>query len=702
MMVLNQCTRRFIPKSVESQVITEDMIRSGILEPIKLNEFGIPLSNNEYPDEEFDLVTSLKLSYKYISVISGLENFRSLTTLRLDNNLIEKIEGINCLTNLQWLDLSFNYISNLEGLNGLAELTDLSLYNNRIAHLYHPNNRTGSGTGPLDDSTRLHILGLGKNSITEREELLYLRRFRNLRCLVLKGNPCVWLANQPVVTDERNGSTSPQKTDEFAVGFVVSILPQIHYLDYNLLDKTKIPITSVGVGPVATFLSEVMDAEEKQEAVRSENIRQASLIPLLFQTCSFVKPLMDIDKIIYPSHFSEERPTLTSLTSSLKLSTPTGGRYRKPTPPAIFRRHSPSPSPSKSRHSPLSGHHGSRFGLSPKKSSTKHSAKTSPVKHGMPKHPHSSLKKQPSPFPAVFYTALDYFKKASKDSVEEIQIYRQALFVEMTPFEEKRQEGVTRLRNEVKEWVGENVIAAQQHIHTFQALYKKVKRCFEAQEKRKDKLTKKNLPVVEGEQLGKDLLDEVTKMYGFLMGDEVALQTKLEDRILEGETEGTEWLVSMRQAQANFAWKVEVGLTRLHQKIEQHTRLLETQFQSSYSQEGPSSPHSGLFEYFSARKREATYISLAAYQEYHKDSIAQCDMSFDSALKSEHEELFKKLRSEEHTRQRGHLSNIQLVRASLEVAVNDEFLPVSDSSDVDSVPGGLVTAATAKLLLQGW
>ena len=128
-------------------------------------------------DTEFHQVEALQLSFHNILQIQNLDGFDCLTKLQLDNNIIEKIENLEHLTNLTWLDLSFNNIAVIEGLETLTKLTDLSLFSNCIRSLHN-----------MDSLTNLNMLSVGKNLISSLDEVLYLRRFRNLKMLTLAGN----------------------------------------------------------------------------------------------------------------------------------------------------------------------------------------------------------------------------------------------------------------------------------------------------------------------------------------------------------------------------------------------------------------------------------------------------------------------------------------------------------------------------------
>jgi hypothetical protein len=142
--------------------------------------------NESVEDKRHSLALSdvecLAYSYRSIARIDNLNGLNSLTKLQLDNNKITKIENLSHLVNLSWLDLSFNEITTIEGLNTLTKLTDLSLFNNKIEVIEN-----------LDELTQLHVLSVGNNLLTKLDDkeknIMYLRRFSNLRLLNLAGNP---------------------------------------------------------------------------------------------------------------------------------------------------------------------------------------------------------------------------------------------------------------------------------------------------------------------------------------------------------------------------------------------------------------------------------------------------------------------------------------------------------------------------------
>ncbi|TKC53127.1 hypothetical protein EI555_006625 [Monodon monoceros] len=153
----------------------------------------------------FKDVLSLQLDFQNILRIDNLWQFENLRKLQLDNNIIEKIEGLENLTRLVWLDLSFNNIEAIEGLDTLVNLEDLSLFNNRISKI-----------DSLDALVKLQVLSLGNNQIGNMMNIIYLRRFKDLRTLSLSGNP---------VAEAEDYRT-----------FICAYLPDLVYLDFRRID----------------------------------------------------------------------------------------------------------------------------------------------------------------------------------------------------------------------------------------------------------------------------------------------------------------------------------------------------------------------------------------------------------------------------------------------------------------------------------
>ncbi|XP_024523575.1 dynein regulatory complex subunit 3 [Selaginella moellendorffii] len=188
--------------------VTTDLLRSCIKveggSPEKLEERKrtMPLST----------VTCLIFSFKCQRSINWLHGLGSLTKLYLDNNDISKIENLSHLATLKLLDLSFNKIKSIGGLETLTNLEDLSLYHNEIEKI----------TG-LDTLQKITSFSLGKNRIRRLEDVIPLRRLRNLHVLTLDGNP---LATDP----------------EYRI-YVISHLRDLTYFDHRYVDRAAVNIS---------------------------------------------------------------------------------------------------------------------------------------------------------------------------------------------------------------------------------------------------------------------------------------------------------------------------------------------------------------------------------------------------------------------------------------------------------------------------
>nr|XP_025951070.1 dynein regulatory complex subunit 3 isoform X2 [Dromaius novaehollandiae] len=188
---------------IEPNVISEEMVQKAVEE--QSQDEAQQLAKRE--GINFKDVTELQLSFRNILQIDNLWQFENLTKLQLDNNIIEKIEALESLVHLLWLDLSFNNIEVIEGLDTLVKLQDLSLYNNRISKIEH-----------MDALQDLQIFSIGKNNLAILEDVIYLRRFKNLRTLNLAGNPLC--------------------DNEQYAPFTVAHLPELVYLDFKLVSDT--------------------------------------------------------------------------------------------------------------------------------------------------------------------------------------------------------------------------------------------------------------------------------------------------------------------------------------------------------------------------------------------------------------------------------------------------------------------------------
>ncbi|XP_045149238.1 dynein regulatory complex subunit 3 [Echinops telfairi] len=188
--------------SIEPRVMDDDMLKMAVAEQGPREEAG-QLAKQE--GILFKDVLSLQLDFQNILQIDNLWQFENLRKLQLDNNVIERIQGLEKLTHLVWLDLSFNNIEAIEGLDTLVNLEDLSLFNNRISKI-----------DSLDALVKLQVLCLGNNEVSNMMNVIYLRRFKNLRTLSLSGNPI-------------------SEAEDYKM-FICAYLPDLVYLDFRRID----------------------------------------------------------------------------------------------------------------------------------------------------------------------------------------------------------------------------------------------------------------------------------------------------------------------------------------------------------------------------------------------------------------------------------------------------------------------------------
>ncbi|XP_077069908.1 dynein regulatory complex subunit 3 [Siphateles boraxobius] len=228
-------------KQDEPKVMDEEMLQQAIVEQGPQGQAGKIAKKEGIQYEE---VLQLRLDFKNILKIYHLWHFTSLTKLQLNSNFIERIEGLENLTNLIWLDLSFNNIEVIEGLDSLVKLQELSLFNNRISVIEK-----------LDTLQNLLILSIGNNGIAQLDNVLYLRKFKNLRSLTLAGNP---------ICDEEN----------FKI-FVTAYLPDLVYLDYRLLDEQT---RETAFAKYQYAVQEIQQRElQEQEAMEAQKISNKEL-----------------------------------------------------------------------------------------------------------------------------------------------------------------------------------------------------------------------------------------------------------------------------------------------------------------------------------------------------------------------------------------------------------------------------------------
>ncbi|XP_052068480.1 dynein regulatory complex subunit 3-like [Mytilus californianus] len=201
MSTVNSMSRMY--DNLEPTVIDEDLLRSAVEEQGPKEEAG-KIAKAEGID--FGDVRSLRLDFKNVLTIDNLWEFTALTKLQLDNNIIEKIEGLDSLVNLIWLDLSFNNIEVIEGLGQLSKLEDLTLYSNRISKIEN-----------MDNLENLQVFSIGNNVLKDLENVIYLRKFKKLKTLTLKGNPFC--------------------EEETYKQYVIAFLSDIGFLDYKLVHQ---------------------------------------------------------------------------------------------------------------------------------------------------------------------------------------------------------------------------------------------------------------------------------------------------------------------------------------------------------------------------------------------------------------------------------------------------------------------------------
>lgn len=104
---------------------------------------------------------TLYLHENLISKIENLEKMPKLITLNLCKNSLESIDNIGCLKELKTLLAAYNHLESVEDLQGLLECPTLE------------------------------VLDLQGNRLKDPAVLDLLVKMPNLKCLYLKGNPCV-------------------------------------------------------------------------------------------------------------------------------------------------------------------------------------------------------------------------------------------------------------------------------------------------------------------------------------------------------------------------------------------------------------------------------------------------------------------------------------------------------------------------------
>lgn len=136
----------------------------------------------------------------------------------LSFNSIEKIEGLGSLRKLELLNLTNNQISVIENMDALEKLTHFCFANNCL--------------GQLDNVTKVFLpksftwlyLTYYCNliQIEHISKVLYLRKFKNLFTINLRGNPV-------------------SKDPDYRF-FLAAYFPNLTCLDYRLLDQKTVSI----------------------------------------------------------------------------------------------------------------------------------------------------------------------------------------------------------------------------------------------------------------------------------------------------------------------------------------------------------------------------------------------------------------------------------------------------------------------------
>ncbi|XP_008286155.1 dynein regulatory complex subunit 3 [Stegastes partitus] len=218
----------------EAPAISEELLKKSVAE--QLDQLS---TNNHlcFPDPEdihFNEIQELCLGYNKIEMIENLWDFTSLKKLNLSCNRIRKIQGLDMLTNLTDLKLSFNNIKNIEGLEKLRKLQVLELSNNQISVIEN-----------IDALEDLSLFLMLNNRIRDLDNVLQLKKFRKLFTLCLSGNP---------VSEQENYKV-----------LIAAHMPNLKYLDYNVIDKTTRDEASIIYQDVAQRMKDLQLATQKAE-----------------------------------------------------------------------------------------------------------------------------------------------------------------------------------------------------------------------------------------------------------------------------------------------------------------------------------------------------------------------------------------------------------------------------------------------------
>jgi hypothetical protein len=156
-------------------------------------------------------LTWLDLSFNRITHISGLDTLTKLVDLSLFNNQITKIENLDKLTELNVLSL---------GARVPGQLAAQAAYGMRLMRaLRHA--QPGIASGRTRRPSHICILlRAGNNHISQIDNVMYLRQFRNLRLVILAGNPIC--------------------KDHDYRSYVLSHIKDLVYLDYRRVNPTDV------------------------------------------------------------------------------------------------------------------------------------------------------------------------------------------------------------------------------------------------------------------------------------------------------------------------------------------------------------------------------------------------------------------------------------------------------------------------------